>query len=155
MLKKWNLWRKDTSNTRETMPSIFCSTPTAKITVRVFCFQNLIVTLNIVSYNVGVCTITNCSHLLWHGNLWRNREGREGDISNALHAKESISGEEFYVLYLIRARIQYLSYKSSEWFKRWHWRLNWAWLEAQWVFSLASPSSVALRSSTTWSGIFR
>ena len=39
--------------------------------------------LYISSNNTGACTTGGSVHLLWHGNLWWDWEGREGDNSNS------------------------------------------------------------------------
>ena len=96
------------------------------------------------SFCAGACMIRGSVHLLWHGNLWWDWEGWEGSNNFRLCCRHyiKITGD--------------IKMTMPIWviLSRWQWRLNWASLEAQWAFLLASPSSVGSRSSTTYSGLF-
>ena len=80
------------------------------------------------SWYIWACSTRGCVHFLWHSNLQRDWKGCQGE-----NQKSCLT----------------LGFMQK---RRWQPRPNWGSLEALWASSLASPSSVGSRSSTTWSG---
>ena len=75
----WINWLALTTTTRGTMFSTYSSLPTKERTsVRISVYQHFKVIL-FSHYFAGSCPIRSSLHLLWHGHLWWDREGWEGD----------------------------------------------------------------------------